>query len=67
MFDRYLVATSAIPHLVFTALLGLVVSTAVGFLGKRTRRERILHAGWFFGCAMASVIAGSWVMLLIHG
>ncbi len=62
MFDRYLVPFAAIPHFAFAALLALV-----GLLGKRTRRERLLHAAWFFMCCMASVIAGSWLMFLIHG
>jgi hypothetical protein len=67
MFDRYLVPFTAIPHLVFAALLALAVSAIVGLLGKRTRRERLLHSAWFFTCSMASVIAGSWLMFLIHG
>ena len=67
MFDRYLTPFAAIPHLLFAAVLALAVSAVLGLLGKRTRRERILHSVWFFMCSMVSLIAGSWVMFLIHG
>lgn len=67
MFDRYLTAFDAVPHLVFAALAAMVVAAIVALLGKRTGRERALHSGWFFACLMASVICGSWVMFLIHG
>jgi len=67
MFDRYLTPFSAIPHPLFAALLALTVAVLIGFLGRRTRRERLLHSAWFFTCSIATVIAGSWVMHLIHG
>jgi hypothetical protein len=67
MFDRYLTPFGAIPHLLFAAILALIVATVIAFLGKRTMRERLLHSGWFFTCSIATVIAGSWVMFLIHG
>jgi len=67
MFDRYLVPFTGIPHFLFTAALALVVAFVVASLGKRTMRERLLHAVWFCGCSVAAVIAGSWIMFLIHG
>ncbi len=67
MFDRYLVSFGAMPHLLFTALLALTISALVGRLGKRTRRERLVHGVWFFACSMAAVIAGSWLMFIVHG
>ncbi len=67
MFDRYLTPFSPVPHLLFAAILALIVATLIGFLGKRTRRERLLHSAWFFACSIATVIAGSWAMHLIHG
>ena len=67
MFDRYLTPFAAIPHLLFAAALALAISAVVGLLGTRPGRERVLHSAWFFACSMASVVAGSWVMFLIHG
>ena len=67
MFNRYLTPFAAVPHLIFAALVAMIVSVIVALLGKRTRRERLLHSGWFFVCSIASVIAGSWAMFLIHG
>jgi hypothetical protein len=67
MFDRYLTPFAAIPHLVFTALLAAIVAGVIAILGRRTMRERLLHSAWVFACSLASVVAGSWVMYLIHG
>ena len=67
MFDRYLTPFAAIPHLVFCAVLAIVISAIAALPGKRTRHERTYHAVWFFTCSIASVIAGSWLMFLIHG
>ena len=66
MFDRYLTPFTGMPHLLFTALLALIISATVGSLGKRPRRDRLLHSAWFFACSMGSVLAGSWAMFLIH-
>jgi hypothetical protein len=67
MFDRYLTLLAAIPHLLFAAVLALIFSASVGLFGKRTIRERLLHSAWFFMCSLATLIAGSWAMYLIHG
>jgi len=67
MFDRYLTPFTAIPHLLFAAVLALIVAGLMALLGQRTIPERLLHSAWFFGCSLATVIAGSWAMYLIHG
>jgi hypothetical protein len=60
-------STAGIPHLMLTALLAIVISGAIALLGHRTARERVYHAGYLFVCCMASVVAGSWFMYLVHG
>ncbi len=65
---RMIVLWSAkMPHLVLTVLFALAISGIVALLGKRSGRDRAYHAGWFFVCSMASVVAGSWIMYLVHG
>jgi hypothetical protein len=55
------------PHLVLTALFALAMAGIIAALGKRGRRERAYHAGWFFVCSIASVVAGGWIMYAVHG
>jgi hypothetical protein len=55
------------PHLIFTMLLALVISGMIAMLGGRTARERVYHAGYLFVSCMATVVAGSWFMYLLHG
>jgi len=50
-----------------TILLALAVSAVVATLGRRNLRERLSHSVWLFVSCMASVVAGSWIMYLIHG
>lgn len=50
-----------------TILLALAISAVVATLGRRNMGERLSHAGWLFVSCMASVIAGTWIMYLIHG
>jgi hypothetical protein len=50
-----------------TILLALAISAVVATLGRRKMGERLSHAGWLFVSCMASVVAGSWIMHLIHG
>lgn len=50
-----------------TILLALAISAVVATLGRRSLRERLSHACWLFVSCMASVVAGSWIMYLIHG
>lgn len=56
-----------LPHLVLTALCALAISAIVALLGNRSRRERAYHAAWLFGSCVVCVVAGSWLMYLIHG
>ena len=63
--NRIFLLVSAVPHPVLTALLAMTVAGIVALLGKRSRRERAYHAVWLFGCCIASVVAGSWLMYLV--
>lgn len=65
--NRVLMLLEPIPHLLLTALFALAIALIVALLGKRTRRERLLHAAWFFACCIATVIGGSWLMYFVHG
>jgi hypothetical protein len=55
------------PHLILTALLALAISGLIALLGRRSICERLYHAGYLFVCCMATVVAGSWFMYLVHG
>ena len=57
---------ASVPHPLMVVLLALLVSGAVALLGKRHARGRMYHAGYLFVCCVASVVAGSWIMYLIH-
>jgi len=66
--NRMIVLLAAqMPHLILTALLALAISGLIALLGRRSRRERVYHAGYLFVCCMASVVAGSWFMYFVHG
>jgi hypothetical protein len=60
-------STAGVPHLILTALLAIVISGMIALFGHRSTRERVYHAGYLFVCCIASVVAGSWFMYLIHG
>jgi predicted MFS family arabinose efflux permease len=55
------------PHLTFTALVAVLLSTAMALLGNRSPRERLCVAAYIFFCCTAATVAGSWGMYLIHG
>ena len=59
--------SSSMPHLMFTFLMAVAVAAIAAFLGKRSLRKRLAHAGYLVACSVASVVAGSWVMYFIHG
>jgi hypothetical protein len=66
--NRTIVLLAAtIPHLIVTALLAMAISGLIALLGRRSGRERAYHAGYLFVSCMATVVAGSWFMYLIHG
>jgi uncharacterized membrane protein HdeD (DUF308 family) len=54
-------------HLTLTVLLALLTSAAAAVTGKATPRQRGHHAVWIFLSSICSVVAGSWMMFLIHG
>jgi uncharacterized membrane protein len=58
---------SAMPHPVLTALAAMTIAGVTGLLGRRSTLERVYHAGCLFAGCIGSVVAGSWLMYLIHG
>ena len=65
--NRVFLLLSAVPHPVLTALAAMTIAGVAALLGKRSRRERAYHAGYLFAGCIAGVVAGSWLMYLIHG
>jgi hypothetical protein len=65
--NRMFLLVSTVPHLFLTALLAMTIAGIAALLGNRSRRERLYHAGWLFTGCMAGVVAGSWLMYLVHG
>lgn len=55
------------PHLEFTLLLAVLLSTALALPGKRPLPERLYAAAYTFFCCALATLAGSWGMCLIHG
>jgi hypothetical protein len=55
------------PHLAFTLLLSVLLSVAQAILGRRSLAERLYLAAYSLLCCVVTLIAGSWVMYLIHG
>jgi hypothetical protein len=55
------------PHLSFTLLMAVLLSSAIALTGSRPARERVFAAAYLFGCCALSTVAGSWIMYLIHG
>jgi hypothetical protein len=56
-----------VPHPVLTMLMATLISGVIALLGNRSRRERLYHAGYLLVGCVATVVAGSWIMYLIHG
>ena len=61
------IARGSMPHPVFTLMAALVLAVAVGLLGRRRVRERLAYSTYLLVCCIGSVVAGSWVMHIIHG
>ncbi len=55
------------PHLIYTLLFAILLSAVDALLGKRTLRERVYRAAYMFASCMVAVVAGGWIMFLIHG
>jgi hypothetical protein len=56
-----------VPHLEFTLLVAVLLSTVMALLGNRSPRERVYVATYVFLCCAAATVVGSWGMYLIHG
>ncbi len=48
-------------------LYAILLSAVDALLGKRTARERLYRAAYLFASCMVAVVAGGWIMFLIHG
>ena len=55
------------PHLPFTLLMAVLLSSAMALIGSRSLRERLYVATYLLLCCAVTTVAGSWVMYLIHG
>jgi len=55
------------PHLPITFLLAGLTAGASALPGTRAGRERGYHAVYLFVASVAAIVAGSWIMYLIHG
>jgi hypothetical protein len=48
-------------------LFAILIAAVDALLGKRTSRERLYRAAYMFASCMVAVVAGGWIMFLIHG
>ena len=55
------------PHLPYTFLLAALTAGASALPGATAARERACHALYLFFASIAAIVAGSWIMYLIHG
>jgi hypothetical protein len=55
------------PHLMFTLLVAVLLSSAMASIGNRSVRERLYTATYLFFCCAATTLVGGWVMYQIHG
>jgi hypothetical protein len=55
------------PHLAYTLLFAILIACAEAVIGKRTSRERLFRAVYMFASCMVAVVAGGWIMFMIHG
>jgi hypothetical protein len=55
------------PHSDFTLFAAAVLATGLALLENRTVRQRIYHAVYMFLCCTLAVVAGGWLMHLVHG
>ena len=53
-------------HLTYTVLFAILISVALAVTGQRSPRLRAWHAAWVFSGCICSVVAGAWIMFLIH-
>jgi len=55
------------PHLLFLLLSAVMLSLAMAMLEARPSRQRLYAGLRAFLCYTMTVLAGSWLMLRIHG
>jgi hypothetical protein len=54
-------------HLAFSLLIAVLISVATALVGNRPARERVYHAAYQLLSCVIAIVAGSWIMYLIHG
>jgi hypothetical protein len=55
------------PHLMFSILVAILLSSAIASIGNRSLRERLYAATYLLLCFAVTTLVGGWVMYLIHG
>jgi hypothetical protein len=55
------------PHLMFSLLVAVLLSSAMALIGNRSLRERVYAATYLLLCCAATTLVGGWIMYLIHG
>ena len=55
------------PHLMFSLLAAVLISSAMASIGNRSLRERLYAATYLLLCCSVTTLVGGWVMYLIHG
>ncbi len=53
-------------HPLYTLLMASLVSGATALLGQRTARERVYYGVYTFLSCTVAVVAGGWLMYLVH-
>ena len=54
-------------HPIFTLIAAVLLSLALAMVDRRDARERVYVAARTFLCCVGSIVAGGWLMHLIHG
>ena len=54
-------------HPIFTLIAAVLLSLALAMLDRREPRERLYSAARTFLCCVGSILAGGWLMRLVHG
>ena len=54
-------------HLMYTLFLAILLASAMALVGQRGGRERVYLGIYWFCSAMATVVAGAWIMHWVHG
>ena len=55
------------PHLMFSLLVAILVSSAMALIGNRSLCERLYAATYLLVCCALTTLVGGWVMYVIHG